>query len=160
MKKPLTHGPDFAASPGTPVWAALDGRVSYVGRKGPNGNLVILEHDKGARTYYAHLSQYARGLKPGAAIRQGQVIGFVGSTGRSTGPHLHFALKIDGRFVDPLKYRVLPGRMLPARYLGPFRTEAERLRRVLAKTEIKRPKTLPAELEGGESLTSGEDLDQ
>jgi len=159
LKRRMPHmGVDFSAAVGTPVWAALDGTVSFVGRKGPNGLLVVLDHDHGARTYYAHLSRYSGSLRLGGAVKQGQVIGFVGSTGRSTGPHLHFALKIDGRFVDPLKYKVLSGRMLAARQLASFKEETARLKGLLSRIVIKRPQELPAEIEGGSSLETGADL--
>jgi murein DD-endopeptidase MepM/ murein hydrolase activator NlpD len=95
-------GIDFAAPPGTPVLAAGAGRVVQAGRKGGYGNWVEIYHGGGLATGYAHMLRIARGIRPGARVRQSQVIGFVGSTGLSTGPHLHFELHRNGRPVNPL----------------------------------------------------------
>jgi murein DD-endopeptidase MepM/ murein hydrolase activator NlpD len=95
------NGTDFGAPIGTPVLAAASGRISFVGRAGPNGNLVTIAHGAGFQTGYSHLSRFAKGLRAGASVEQRQLIGYVGSTGRSTGPHLHFSAKRNGRFIDP-----------------------------------------------------------
>lgn len=95
-------GVDYAAATGTPVVAVADGEVLFVGPRGGNGNLVRIRHEHGYESGYAHLSRFARGLRAGDSVEQGQVIGFVGSTGLSTGPHLHFGLKLGGEFIDPL----------------------------------------------------------
>lgn len=97
-------GVDLAAPWGTPVHAARDGRVDRAGWWGTYGNAVALDHGDGSETRYAHLSSVAVG--PGDVVRQGDVIGYVGSTGASTGPHLHFELRFGGRAVDPLGYLV------------------------------------------------------
>jgi murein DD-endopeptidase MepM/ murein hydrolase activator NlpD len=97
-------GVDLAASWGTPVRAARAGRVERSGWWGTYGNAVALDHGDGSETRYAHLSSLAVGA--GDVVRQGDVIGYVGSTGASTGPHLHFELRFDGRAVDPLGYLV------------------------------------------------------
>jgi len=97
-------GVDLAASWGTPVRAARDGRVERAGWWGTYGNAVALDHGDGSETRYAHLSSVS--VAAGAVVRQGDVIGYVGSTGASTGPHLHFELRFDGRAVDPLGYLV------------------------------------------------------
>ena len=96
-------GVDYGAPTGTPVKAVGDGVVIKRGWAGGYGNQIILKHDAGLESWYAHLSGYARGLKKGQRVRQGQVIGFVGSTGLSTGPHLDFRLKQNGKFVNPVK---------------------------------------------------------
>ncbi|MDO5484069.1 MAG: peptidoglycan DD-metalloendopeptidase family protein [Desulfovibrionaceae bacterium] len=96
-------GVDYAAPTGTPVKAVGDGVVTLRGWVGGYGNQIILRHDAGLESMYAHLSGYARGLKKGSRVRQGQVIGFVGSTGLSTGPHLDFRLRQRGKFIDPTK---------------------------------------------------------
>ena len=96
-------GVDYAAPTGTPVKAVGDGVVVKRGWAGGYGNQVILKHTAGLESMYAHLSGYARGLKPGQRVRQGQVIGFVGSTGLSTGPHLDFRLRQNGNFINPTK---------------------------------------------------------
>ena len=105
-----THhqGVDFAAPTGTPVHAVADGKVLMAAFYGGYGNLIILEHAGGYTTYYAHLSAYAAGIEVGATVRRGDEIGAVGSTGRSTGPHLHFELRRNNVYIDPLA----PGRHL------------------------------------------------
>lgn len=102
------YGVDFVAGYGTPVWAAGDGQVAYVGWKGENGRLIVLRHNGVYRTVYAHLSRYARGLRRGAWVHQGQVIGYVGNSGSSTGTHLHYGVYKNGRPVDPLKLDYTP----------------------------------------------------
>jgi len=159
LKRRVPHmGVDFAASTGTAVWAALDGTVSFVGYKGANGRLVILNHERGARTYYAHLSRFAR-IKAGQKVRQGQVIGYVGSTGRSTGPHLHFGFKMNGSFRDPLKYRMLPGKKLHTKHRNDFKAVIKKYSRILDNIDIQKPEIIPDEIEGGYGIESGEDMD-
>ncbi len=103
LKKVMPHlGVDFAARAGTPVVASGDGKVVFAGRKGPNGNMIQLKHGSVYQTYYLHLARFARGVRRGATVHQGQVIGYVGSTGRSTGPHLDYRMKRYGTFVNPL----------------------------------------------------------
>jgi murein DD-endopeptidase MepM/ murein hydrolase activator NlpD len=94
------HGVDFAAPSGSPIIASADGKVGTAGWQGGYGLLVALDHKGGVQTRYAHLSAVT--VTPGQRIRKGDVIGYVGSTGRSTGPHLHYEVRIDGRAVDPL----------------------------------------------------------
>lgn len=96
-------GVDFAASTGTPIWAAAGGQVTFAGSRGGNGNLVVIEHDDDYTTYYSHLSAFGSGIRRGREVDQGDVIGFVGSTGLSTGPHLHFGVRFRGDFVDPFE---------------------------------------------------------
>jgi murein DD-endopeptidase MepM/ murein hydrolase activator NlpD len=95
-------GVDYAAATGTPVYAVADGTVTFAGVRGGNGNLVTIRHEHGYDSGYAHLHRFGRGIRSGVEVEQGQVIGYVGSTGLSTGPHLHFALKRNRQFVDPL----------------------------------------------------------
>lgn len=102
LHKVMPHqGTDFGAAAGTPVGAASFGTVSFVGPSGAGGNLVKIQHPGGIETGYAHLSRFAEGLKVGDSVKRMQIIGYVGSTGRSTGPHLHFSAKRDGAFFDP-----------------------------------------------------------
>ena len=96
------HGVDYAAARGTPVETVASGTVDFVGRKGGYGNLVVIKHGKTYETMYAHLSKFAAGLKKGRKVQQGDLIGYVGSTGLATGPHLDFRMKRSGTFVDPL----------------------------------------------------------
>jgi murein DD-endopeptidase MepM/ murein hydrolase activator NlpD len=94
-------GIDYAAPIGTPIFSVANGKVVHLGYSGAFGNLIILEHPGNYRTYYAHLSNYNVELEMGNEVRRGLEIGYVGSTGRSTGPHLHFELRKDGVYVDP-----------------------------------------------------------
>jgi murein DD-endopeptidase MepM/ murein hydrolase activator NlpD len=95
------NGTDFGAVVGTPILAAGAGEVNFVGPAGPNGKFVRLFHPGGYETGYSHMSRFAKGLRAGMHVDQKQVIGYVGSTGRSTGPHLHFSAKRGGKFIDP-----------------------------------------------------------
>jgi murein DD-endopeptidase MepM/ murein hydrolase activator NlpD len=101
-------GVDFGAPTGTRVKATGDATVVFAGRKGGYGNLVILRHPNGYETYYAHLSRFADGIRSGRAVAQGQVIAYVGSTGASTGPHLHYEIRIAGKPQNPMAIK-LPG---------------------------------------------------
>jgi len=99
-------GIDYAAPVGTPVWASATGKVVECEMKRGSGNTVVLAHPNGLTTRYYHLSRFARGMKVGKMVRQKDVIGFVGTTGLSTGPHLHFSVTKNGAFVDPSKVQV------------------------------------------------------
>jgi murein DD-endopeptidase MepM/ murein hydrolase activator NlpD len=101
-------GVDYGAPTGTRVKATGDATVSFAGRKGGYGNLVVLRHHNGYETYYAHLNGFAKGLRRGAVVDQGEIIGYVGSTGASTGPHLHYEVRIAGSPHNPLTVK-LPG---------------------------------------------------
>jgi len=94
-------GIDYAAPVGTPVWATAGGKVVEVGMKSGSGNTVVINHGSGLQTRYYHLSRFAKGLKPGMQVQQKEVIGYVGTTGLSTGPHLHFSVVKAGVFIDP-----------------------------------------------------------
>lgn len=96
-------GTDYAAPTGTPIWASASGRVAFVGPRGGAGNCVILDHGGGLSTIYMHMSRFAKGLRAGQRVKQKQVIGYVGATGLATGPHLHFGVKQNGKYVDPQK---------------------------------------------------------
>jgi murein DD-endopeptidase MepM/ murein hydrolase activator NlpD len=101
LKKVMPHnGTDYGAPTGTPVGASSFGTVSFIGNGGPAGNLVKIMHPGGVETGYAHLSRFAEGLKLGDKVKRLQLIGYVGSTGRSTGPHLHFSAQRDGKYFD------------------------------------------------------------
>lgn len=101
-------GVDFGAPTGTRVKATSDAVVSFAGRKGGYGNLVILRHHNGYETYYAHLNGFAKGVRRGTPVDQGDIIGYVGSTGASTGPHLHYEVRVAGNPQNPLTVK-LPG---------------------------------------------------
>lgn len=113
-------GVDYGAPTGTPVKAVGDGVVTSRGRNGGYGNQVIINHGGGLESLYAHLSKFSSGLKPGQKVRQGQVIGYVGSTGLSTGPHLDFRLRQNGMFLNPTKAINPRGAPVSARFMTAF----------------------------------------
>ena len=115
------RGVDYAAPRGTPVRATGSGRVAYAGRKGGYGKTVVLTHGTRYTTLYGHLSRYAKGVRRGSAVQQGQVIGYVGSTGVSTGPHLHYEFRINGVHRDPLKVALPRAEPLPEEEMKRFR---------------------------------------
>jgi murein DD-endopeptidase MepM/ murein hydrolase activator NlpD len=122
---------DYAAPTGTPVWAVADGVVQFAGRNRGNGIQVLLRHRRGYRTYYNHLSRIASGVRRGGRVSQKQVIGYVGSTGLSTGPHLDYRVSHNGRFVNPLSEQFVPGKPVAKthrdRFLQHARVLLERL---------------------------------
>ena len=99
-------GVDYAAPRGTPIKAAGDGKVLLAGRKGGYGNAVIIQHNQRYRTLYGHMQGFAKGIRNGVTVKQGQVIGYIGTTGLSTGPHLHYEFQVDGTQVDPLSIKM------------------------------------------------------
>jgi murein DD-endopeptidase MepM/ murein hydrolase activator NlpD len=107
-------GIDLAAPTGTPIWAPGDGVVTFAGYKGVSGNLVTIRHANGYETVFAHLHTIAKGTRRGARVTQKQVIGTVGSTGRSTGPHLHYGMKKNGKHINPFTQKFPPARPVPA----------------------------------------------
>ncbi len=117
-------GVDLAAPEGTPVRATASGRVSFAGRQGGSGNLIVLRHDNGLTSLYMHLSRFAKGLHDGQRVEQRQVIGYVGMTGLATGPHLHFGLKKNGSYIDPMRVRGDRGKALAGAALAAFKSEA------------------------------------
>jgi murein DD-endopeptidase MepM/ murein hydrolase activator NlpD len=114
-------GTDFAAPVGTPVWAAADATVVSVGPAGGAGNLVVLDHGGGLKTYYMHLLRFAKGLQPGQRVKQKQVIGYVGATGLATGPHLHLGVQQGGAWVDWNKLKPRRAAPVPRAQLAAFR---------------------------------------
>jgi len=126
------QGVDFGAGSGTPVLAAGDGVVVKAGRWGGYGNWLQIRHSGGWDTGYAHLSRYAKGVRPGTKVRQGQVVAYVGTTGLSTGPHLHYEVWQRGRRVNPVGAKVPQGTVLAGAELRRFQTEKSRLERLLA----------------------------
>lgn len=120
------HGVDYAAPTGTPVLAVADGTLSFVGWKGGNGNFIVLKHDPPYESVYAHLSRFRSGLKKGAQVKQKDIIGYVGSTGLSTGPHLHFGIKRNGKWVDPMSLDTSRGNQLQGSLRRRFDEDRER----------------------------------
>lgn len=123
----MHRGTDFAAPTGTAILAAGDGTVVRAGPFSTYGNYVRVRHANGYETAYAHMSRFARGVRAGARVRQGQVIGYVGTTGRSTGPHLHYEVLRRGQQVNPMTLRVANGRNLTGRARELFEIERDRI---------------------------------
>ncbi len=113
-------GVDFAAPRGTPIYAAGDGVIESAGRNGGYGKYLRIRHNSAYKTAYAHMTRIAKGMRRGKRVRQGQIIGYVGSTGRSTGPHLHYEVLRGGRQVNPLKIKLPSGEKLKAADLASF----------------------------------------
>jgi murein DD-endopeptidase MepM/ murein hydrolase activator NlpD len=123
----MHRGTDFAAPTGTPIMVAGDGTVARAGFYGGYGRYVRLRHSRDYETAYGHMSAFARGIRPGVRVRQGQVIGYVGSSGASTGPHLHYEVMVSGAQIDPMSMRVPTGRNLDGGALRAFEAERDRI---------------------------------
>ncbi len=141
-------GVDYGAPVGTPVTVTGDGVVSFVGWRGGGGNSVEVRHGGGYVTAYLHLSRAAAGIRAGAHVRQGQVIGYVGTTGLSTGPHLDYRVTRNGRYVNPVTVGGEPAPPLPPAQLLPFSAWAERLLPLLAAPGVLSPEAV-AQLRDG-----------
>jgi murein DD-endopeptidase MepM/ murein hydrolase activator NlpD len=120
-------GVDYAAPTGTIIKAAGDGRVSFVGTQGGYGRVVILEHGGGISTLYAHMSQFAKGLRTGQRVAQGQTIGYVGSSGAATGPHLHYEYRINGVHQNPRTVPLPDAAPIPTAYMPEFQSHSGKL---------------------------------
>jgi len=120
------YGVDYAARVGTPAQATADGTVTFVGRRGASGRMVRIRHRNDYETMYLHLRNYARGIRKGAKVKGGQIIGYVGSSGESTGPHLDYRIKYRGKYINPLAWRFKPVRPLRKEFLEDFKREAEK----------------------------------
>jgi murein DD-endopeptidase MepM/ murein hydrolase activator NlpD len=120
-------GVDWATAYGTPIFASGNGVVEIASWEGGYGNYVKLKHNNGYETAYGHMSAFAKGLEVGKRVRQGQVIGFVGSTGQSTGAHVHYEILVNGRFVDPMRIKLPRGRSLDGPLMASFEKERDRL---------------------------------
>lgn len=114
------NGIDYVASSGTPVSALGDGQVLYAGWRGDYGRLIIIRHPNGWKTYYGHLSRISSQVKRGSSVKQGQLIGNVGSSGLATGPHLHFELRMNDSAVNPLKVKIPGGWPIPPPEMAAF----------------------------------------
>lgn len=121
------NGVDFAARRGTPIFTTGNGRLSFVGTKGGYGKTIIVDHGDGYTTLYAHMRGYAKGMRRGKVVKQGQIIGYVGTTGVSTGPHLHYEFRIRGKHRDPLKVKFDRSVKLNKRELPRFLKHSEEL---------------------------------
>lgn len=120
-------GVDWATAYGTPIFASGNGVLETVGLEGGYGKYIRIKHANGYETAYGHMSAFAKGMEIGKKVRQGQVIGFVGSTGQSTGPHVHYEILVNGRFVDPMRVKLPRGRSLEGPMMASFEKERDRI---------------------------------
>ena len=123
----MHRGTDFAAPMGTPIMASGDGVIKKAGWCGGGGNCVKIKHNSTYQTVYAHMSKFARGIKPGVRVKQGQTIGYVGSTGKSTGPHLHYEVIVNGKKVNSQKLKLPSGKVLKGKERKLFETNKIKL---------------------------------
>jgi murein DD-endopeptidase MepM/ murein hydrolase activator NlpD len=123
----MHSGVDFGLPAGSPIKAAGSGTVTQAGRSGGYGITVRIKHQKSYETLYAHMSRIADGIKPGTQVNQGQVIGYVGSTGQATGPHLHYEIRVKGKPVNPMEVKAAGGRQLSGDMLAAFEAHKQRL---------------------------------
>ena len=123
----MHRGTDFAAPLGTPIMASGDGVIKKAGWCGGGGNCIKIKHNSTYETVYAHMSKFARGMKAGVRVKQGQTIGFVGSTGKSTGPHLHYEVIVNGKKVNSQKLKLPSGKILKGKERKIFETEKIKL---------------------------------
>ena len=123
----LHKGVDYAARRGTPIQSSGDGKVIFKGRKGGYGRVVIVQHGSRYQTLYAHMNGFKRGIRVGKYVKQGQTIGFVGSSGRTTGPHLHYEFRVNGAHRNPLTVKLPNAAPIKSAYKGDFIAYAERL---------------------------------
>ena len=118
------RGVDYAAKKGTPILATGDGKVDFMGTKGGYGRTVILSHGGKYTTLYAHMSRYKKGIRSGKRVKQGQTIGYIGSSGLATGPHLHYEFRVNGTHRNPLTVKLPKAQPLPKKYRVQFKAQA------------------------------------
>jgi murein DD-endopeptidase MepM/ murein hydrolase activator NlpD len=127
----MHKGIDFAASTGTPIYAAGDGVIEMAGRRGGYGNYLRIRHNNQLKTAYAHMSRFGKGMTAGRRVRQGEIIGYVGSTGASTGPHLHYEVMLNGAQVNPRGVNLPTGEILEGEQLRIFQARAREIDKTL-----------------------------
>lgn len=127
-------GVDWAAPLGTAIYASGNGTIEKVGWESGYGKYVRIKHSNGYETAYGHMTAFSRSTQPGARVRQGEVIGYVGSTGLSTGPHVHYEILVNGRFVDPLRVKLPRGRVLEGQLVANFDRERERVDSIISRS--------------------------
>ena len=145
-------GVDYAAPRGTPIKATGDGKVFLAGRNGGYGNTVIIQHGNTYRTLYGHMQGFAKGVRTGSSVKQGQVIGYIGTTGLSTGPHLHYEIWRGGRRINPAGVKTQEGTVLAGADLAAFRAEKSRIDRIIAAGGQRRPVVQQAAASGLRSV--------
>lgn len=153
-------GVDYAAPTGTPIWAAASGKIVGRSAMGGAGNCVILQHDNGLQTIYMHLSKFRQGQKVGQRVKQKEVIGYVGTTGLSTGPHLHFGVKKNGKYVDPMKLKMSRAAGISKKEMPAFKAATAVVVEHLSRIAVDGSATVPgrdtAELDEDSADTGGE----
>lgn len=151
-KHPILHtirahkGVDYAAKTGTPIKATADGKISFIGRKGGYGNTIILEHPNNITTLYAHMHKFSNKLKKGARVKQGDIIGQVGSTGYSTGPHLHYEFRVNGRHKNPVTVKLPKAKPIMVKNKVKFQQKSQQM---LSQLKHRGQQQLLAEFDSG-----------
>ncbi|MCZ2721800.1 peptidoglycan DD-metalloendopeptidase family protein [Marinomonas sp. 15G1-11] len=125
------RGVDYAASSGTPVKSAGDGKISFAGKQNGYGNVVIIDHGKGYTTLYAHLRSFAKGTRKGARVKQGKIVAYVGQTGWATGPHLHYEFRINGIHKNPITVKLPNDDPMPKKELKKYLPYAQKITSLL-----------------------------
>ena len=137
LQVPKMHtGVDWACATGTPIMAAGSGVIEEAGRKGEYGNYVRIRHANGYKTAYGHMSRFASGVSEGVKVRQGQIIGYVGSTGLASGPHVHFEVLVNSSYVDPMSIQVPREHQLAAKQLADFQKERLRIDELMRRNPV------------------------
>jgi murein DD-endopeptidase MepM/ murein hydrolase activator NlpD len=132
----MHHGEDWACAAGSPIMAAGGGVIEEAGRKGEYGNYVRIRHPNGYKTAYGHMMRIAPGVGAGVKVRQGQVIGYVGTTGLSTGPHVHFEVLVNNAHVNPRSIHVPRERQLEGKQLADFQKERLRIDEMMRRNPV------------------------
>lgn len=132
----MHSGVDWSAPPGTPIMAAGAGKIEEVGRKGEYGNYIRIRHANGYKTTYAHMLRFGDGIADGVQVRQGQIIGYIGNTGLSSGPHLHFEVLVNNQHVDPMSIQVPRERRLQGKQLQDYMKERARIEDLMRRTPV------------------------
>lgn len=134
----MHKGVDFAATRGTPIYSAGSGKIAKIYRSRSYGNYIKINHSNGYSTAYAHMQKFKRGLKKGSKVKQGEVIGYVGSTGRSTGPHLHYEILKNNKQINPLSVKTIATKQLKGVNLGIFKNFSKSIDEVIAMNDNKK----------------------
>jgi len=150
----MHRGVDFGAPTGTPIYASGDGTVDYVGRKGGYGNYLRIKHNPKYGSAYAHISRFASGLRPGQKVKQGQIVAYVGTTGMSTGPHLHYEILVNNEQVNPSSVKFKAGNILQGKEMAAFKKNMEQIQAQLASTPRKTDLAI-AKLKGKQRIDDG-----
>ena len=123
----MHKGVDFAAPIGTPIYAGGNGIIEFVGTNGGYGKYIRIRHNGSYKTAYAHLNSFKKGIYKGARVNQGETIGYVGTTGKSTGPHLHYEIIYQNKQINPMKIKLPSGKILKGKELEKFKKESKKI---------------------------------